>query len=155
MDSTDRESGAAAIVSKAALMQQFVDHGWTAAIGLEFETATVEQVVAVMRVTPRHLQPLGLVHGGVFASIVETCCSVGAALSAPNGKHVVGMENHTSFLRPVRSGELRARAWPLQAGRRAQLWQCDVCDEARRLVATGQLRLMCVEPVEESVGGDG
>jgi 1,4-dihydroxy-2-naphthoyl-CoA hydrolase len=119
--------------------------GWFEAMGLELIRATSTEVLAEWTVGERHLQPLGLVHGGVYASVVESCCSIGAMLAAPEGKQVVGVENHTSFLRPVRSGRLRARAVALHAGRQAQLWECAITDEADRLVATGRLRALCVD----------
>ena len=119
--------------------------GWVEALGLQLTKVTPEVVIAEWDIDARHLQPQGIVHGGVYTSVVETCCSVGALLAAPPGKVVVGVENHTSFLRPVHGGRLRARAVPLQAGRRAQLWECNICDAADRLIATGRLRVMCVD----------
>ena len=75
--------------------------------------------------------------------------SASALLAAPAGKVVVGVENHTSFIRPVREGRLSARAVPLHAGRRAQLWECSITDTAQRLVATGRLRVLCVDKEAE------
>lgn len=123
--------------------------GWTEAIGLEFQELTAQQVVAQWDIGPRHLQPMGLVHGGVYASVVETCCSVGALSAAPPGKAIVGVENHTSFLRPVRQGRLTARAVPVHVGRRAQLWECTITDASGRAIATGRLRVMCVEAEQD------
>ena len=119
--------------------------GWVAQLGLEIVQVSASEVRAEWSIGERHLQPMGLVHGGVYASVVETCCSIGAALAAPAGKVVVGVENHTSFLRPVRAGRLRARAVPLHAGRRAQLWECAIVDEGDRLIASGRLRVFCVD----------
>jgi uncharacterized protein (TIGR00369 family) len=119
--------------------------GWLAQLGLEIVGASASEVLGEWSIAERHLQPHGIVHGGVYASVVETCCSIGAALAAPPGKRVVGVENHTSFIRPVRSGRLRARARPLHAGRQAQLWECAIVDEGERLIATGRLRVFCVD----------
>jgi 1,4-dihydroxy-2-naphthoyl-CoA hydrolase len=127
--------------------------GWFAQIGLEILSASATEVLAEWTVGPRHLQPHGIVHGGVYASVVESCCSVGAVLAAPAGKQVVGVENHTSFLRPVREGRLRARAVPLHAGRQAQLWECTISDQSERLIATGRVRLFCVDPPAAAQAG--
>jgi uncharacterized protein (TIGR00369 family) len=132
--------------------------GWFGQIGLEIVSASASEVLAEWTVAERHLQPHGIVHGGVYASVVESCCSVGAVLAAPPGKQVVGVENHTSFLRPVGAGRLRARATPLHAGRQAQLWECAIRDERERLIATGRLRVFCVDPPAaetSSVGSPG
>src|SRR3569832_250847 len=103
-------------------IQEPAGSGWFGQIGLEILRASPSEVLAQWTIGERHLQPHGIVHGGVYASVVESCCSIGAVLAAPPGKQVVGVENHTSFLRAVRGGRLRARATPLHAGRQAQLW---------------------------------
>lgn len=119
--------------------------GWTETLGLELVRASAEEVVMEWSVDARHVQPHGIVHGGVYATVVETSCSIGAMLAAPAGKVVVGVENHTSFIRAVRGGRLRARAVPLHTGRRAQLWECNIADAEERLIATGRLRVFCVD----------
>ena len=131
--------------ARASELGAAMRRGWSAGLGLELMLLTHEEVVVEWAVDEHQLQPNGIVHGGVYSSVVETCCSVGALLAAPEGKVVVGVENHTSFIRPVQSGRLRARAIPLHAGRRAQLWECSIVDQSQRLVATGRLRLLCVD----------
>jgi acyl-coenzyme A thioesterase PaaI-like protein len=77
--------------------------GWNRAMGVHFVRARPDEVVGQWTVGPEHRQPYGIVHGGVYAGIVETLCSVGAALDAmAYGLSVVGIENHTSFLRAAR-----------------------------------------------------
>jgi uncharacterized protein (TIGR00369 family) len=56
----------------------------------------------------------------------------------------VGLENHTSFIRAVRSGRLRATARPITRGRKTHVWEAEVRDEQDRVVATGRVRLLCV-----------
>jgi 1,4-dihydroxy-2-naphthoyl-CoA hydrolase len=148
MDSSDQESE---LEPRQAPQRALLTarEGWVAAIGLDFVQVTGELVHAEWNIDERHLQPHGIVHGGVYASVVETCCSVGALLLAPPRKVVVGVENHTSFIRPVRHGRLTARAAPLHAGRRAQLWECNILDAQARLIATGRLRVMCVDAERE------
>jgi 1,4-dihydroxy-2-naphthoyl-CoA hydrolase len=111
-------------------------------IGLRVEQASGERVVAVLPVTPELLQAFGVVHGGAFAAAVETAASVGAFLAVEGRVAVVGISNHTQFLRPVRGGELRVEATPLARGRSTQLWRVAVSDERGRLVAHGEVRLM-------------
>jgi 1,4-dihydroxy-2-naphthoyl-CoA hydrolase len=124
---------------------ELAQHGWLRVLGLVFVRVTRDEVVAEWDVEERHMQPRGIVHGGVYASVVETCCSVGALMITPPDKVIVGVENHTSFIRPVHAGRLSARATPLHAGRRAQLWECNISDAQARLIATGRLRVMSVD----------
>ena len=127
--------------------------GWNRAMGLRFTSATADEVVAELVIGPAHLQPHGIVHGGVYAGIVETVASVGAGISAGSrGQTAVGLENHTSFLRAVRSGTLRATARPLTRGRRTQVWEATVTDDEGRVAATGRVRLLCLDPGSELAG---
>ena len=99
-----------------------------------------------MPVTPTLLQPYGLVHGGVYAAIVETLASTGAALAAmARGQTTVGLENATSFLRGTRGGTLHARGTPLHRGSRTQVWAVDIRDEEGREVASGRVRMLCLD----------
>ncbi len=127
--------------------------GWVREMGLHFVEATPDRVVATIDISERHHQGYGIVHGGVYSGIIETLASVGAHLfAAPNGRAVAGLENHTSFIRAIREGRLTATATPLTRGRRSQVWQCDIVDEAGKLVATGRVRLHSFEPGEEIAG---
>jgi uncharacterized protein (TIGR00369 family) len=120
--------------------------GWNEAMGVRFVRATADEVVAECEVGPEHHQPHGIVHGGVYAGLVETVASVGAGIHAlSRGQTVVGLENHTSFLRAVRSGTLRATARPLTRGRRTQVWESAIVDSEGRVAATGRVRLLCLE----------
>ena len=116
--------------------------GWAGAMGLEFVEISAERVVVEWTIDGRHHQPYGIVHGGVHSGVIETVCSMGAAMHAgPRGQTVVGVENHTSFLRAVREGRLRATATPIHVGRRAQLWEATIVDAQGKIVATGRVRL--------------
>ena len=123
--------------------------GWNTANGVRFVSASADRVVAEMTVGPMHLQPYGIVHGGVYCGLVETVCSVGAALSVlEHGRSAVGLDNQTSFLHAVRDGLLRVTATPLSRGRRSQLWEAKVESirpEKTRVVATGRVRLLCLD----------
>jgi uncharacterized protein (TIGR00369 family) len=121
--------------------------GFNTAMGLRFVRATRSEVVAELTIGANHSQPYGIVHGGVHAGIIETVCSVGAAIDAEaNGFTAVGLENSTTFLHAARSGVLRVTARPLTRGRRTQVWEATVVDESARPLAKGRVRLLCLEP---------
>ena len=130
--------------------------GWVRARGVVNTHATEDEVRAEWTDDERHLQAYGIVHGGVHCGVIETLASVGAALWAvKHERGVVGLENHTSFLRAVRAGaRLTAVATPLQRGRRSQVWQAEIKDEQERLVASGRVRLLCLEQGAPLAGGD-
>jgi 1,4-dihydroxy-2-naphthoyl-CoA hydrolase len=110
-------------------------------LGVRVEEASGDRVVLSCPVTPDLHQPFGLVHGGVHATLAETAASVGGALWFGDRGKVVGVSNHTDFLRALREGELRAEATPLARGRTSQLWQVEISDGQGRLVAHAKVRL--------------
>jgi 1,4-dihydroxy-2-naphthoyl-CoA hydrolase len=127
--------------------------GWSMAMDLRYARATADEVVAEWTVAPQHLQAYGIVHGGVYSGVIETLASVGAAIVAiARGQSVVGLENHTTFLHAVREGTLRCAARPLSRGRRTQVWEGNVTDGTGRTVATGRVRLICLESGSQLAG---
>jgi len=124
-----------------------------AAMGFRYVHATPDEVVMEYEVGPQHRQPYGIVHGGVHCAIVESACSAGAGLAAmARGQSVVGVENHTSFIHAVREGTVTVRAVPLTRGRRSQVWEATSRDAAGRVIATGRVRLLCLDPGTELAG---
>jgi len=124
------------------------DHktGFDRLVGLEITEASGKRVCAQLTIAECHKQIHGIVHGGVYTTIVETLGSIGAALSAREyGRTIVGLDNHTSFLRAVSEGILTAVAEPVTAGRRTQIWSTRISDANGKGVALGQLRLLCLE----------
>jgi 1,4-dihydroxy-2-naphthoyl-CoA hydrolase len=121
-----------------------LERGFIKLVGIRIEQATGDRVVLTCPVTPDLHQPFGLVHGGVYATLAESAASVGGALWFGDRGKVVGVSNHTDFLRAVRRGELRAEATPLARGRTTQLWQVEITDEQGRLVAHAKVRLQNV-----------
>jgi 1,4-dihydroxy-2-naphthoyl-CoA hydrolase len=116
-------------------------------IGLEWDLLSPERIEAHLDIDERHHQPYGIVHGGVYASIVETVGSVGAAVNVhERGKIVVGVNNSTDFLRAHREGRLDVVGTPLHAGRLQQLWAVDITRADGKTVARGQLRLQVLDP---------
>jgi 1,4-dihydroxy-2-naphthoyl-CoA hydrolase len=137
----------------AEILNRTVNDGWMGAMGVRILRASRDEVAAEIEVGPSHLQAYGIVHGGVHAGIIETIASIGAALDVmPHGRSVVGLENHTSFLRAVRSGKLHAVARPLARGRRSQVWEGSVHDDQGKLAASGRVRLLVLEPDADLAG---
>jgi 1,4-dihydroxy-2-naphthoyl-CoA hydrolase len=123
------------------MLDNIVDTGLNEALGFTLDEAGPDRVVLSWTVGPQHLQPYGIVHGGVHCSAVEASASIGAALWFGERGKVVGAANHTNFLRAAREGRLVATATPIHRGRSQQLWQVEVTDAEQRLVARGEVRL--------------
>jgi 1,4-dihydroxy-2-naphthoyl-CoA hydrolase len=128
--------------------------GWLQAMGVTITSATQDEVRAELTIRPEHLQSYGIVHGGVHCGVIESLASIGAALYAlPRGQSVVGLENNTSFIRAVRAGaKLRAVSTPITRGRKTQVWEARILDDDDKIVATGRVRLLCLERDQEVAG---
>ncbi len=120
--------------------------GFDTELGLPDLEVTPDGGRARLDIHDKLLQPWGIVHGGVYCSIVESLASVSAHvwLSANGGGTVVGVNNNTDFLRAISSGTVTAESTPIHRGRRQQLWLITITDDNDRLVARGQVRLQNV-----------
>ncbi|WP_424750439.1 PaaI family thioesterase [Mycobacterium sp.] len=117
-------------------------------LGLHYTDLSPDGARAQLEVTPKLLQPMGLVHGGVYCSMIESMASVAAyswLIARGNGGNVVGVNNNTDFLRSISSGMVYGTAEPIHRGRRQQLWLVTITDADDRVVARGQVRLQNLE----------
>ena len=116
--------------------------GWVKAMNIRFTAASGDEVRCEFDVEDLHMQPFGVVHGGVHAGVIETITSIGATMHVQaGGQTAVGLENSTSFIRAVKEGRLFGVARPISRGRTNQLWEAWIRDEKERLVAQGRVRL--------------
>jgi uncharacterized protein (TIGR00369 family) len=118
-------------------------NSWNEALGVVIDEVTDDRVRAHLDAGPQHQQPYGVLHGGVWCSIVEEVASVGAGMRSRSrdGRGVLGVSNHTDFLRSHSEGRLDIEARPLHAGRSAQLWEVRIHRAGDgALVSRGQVR---------------
>lgn len=121
--------------------------GFDALYGLEVERADGDEVRARIEIDERHLQPMGLVHGGVYAAMAESMASYGTLLGAGEGKFVAGLSNHTSFLRPVFTGDtITAVATPRHRGRTTWVWEVEVTTSAGKPCALVRVTIAVRDP---------
>jgi 1,4-dihydroxy-2-naphthoyl-CoA hydrolase len=110
--------------------------GFDRLYGLELLDVGGDEVRAQVTVRDELLQPAGLVHGGVFASIAESITSLATwAGVREDGRTAQGMSNQTSFLRPIRGGTIHAVARRRHKGRTTWVWEVDITDDEGRLCA--------------------
>ena len=95
-------------------------------------------VKSKLKIEDHHKQPMGLVHGGIYATLSETLCSYGANF-LDRGVYV-GVNNNTDFLTSVESGEIICIAEPIKVGRSYQLWESKIYHNDK-LCAVSKVRL--------------
>ncbi len=118
---------------------------------IELTEATPDLAEGRIDIEDIHHQPYGVVHGGVYATLVETLASTGAALWAAsnNMAGAMGISNTTDFFRATRSGFLLGSATPIHRGRNQQVWEVSITrGEDGKLAAHGQVRLQNIHDTD-------
>lgn len=99
-----------------------------------------------MPVDNRTHQPMGLLHGGASAALIESLGSIGSTLLIDREtENIVGLEINANHVRGVRSGLVTGRAEIVHAGKTTHIWQVDIKDEEDRLVCTGRLTVIVIK----------
>lgn len=95
------------------------------------------RVVVYLNPQEFHYNPLGTVHGGVLATLLDTATGCAVHSTLPAGFGYTSVDLSTKFLRPVtvRSGRLRCEGTVLSRGRRTALAEARLTDGDGRLVA--------------------
>jgi 1,4-dihydroxy-2-naphthoyl-CoA hydrolase len=116
--------------------------GFAEEIGVEWVNLDPDDARARIEIEQRHLQPFGIVHGGVFASLAESLTSA-ATYSAvrEDGMVAMGQANHTTFLRPITDGHANAVATPRHRGRTTWVWDVEITDDEGRVCALSRMTI--------------
>ena len=110
--------------------------------GLQIDSYDEEEVRGSVPVRDEVKQPMGLVHGGLFASIAESMASMATAVAvAGEGKHAMGLSNATSFMRPITEGTVHAVARRIHRGRTTWIWDVEITDDAGRRCAVTRMTI--------------
>ena len=110
---------------------------------------TDETAYAEVAVCDQVKQPMGLVHGGVYASIAESIASAATARAViADGFMAQGLSNQTSFLRPITEGTIHATARRRHRGRTTWVWEVEITDDQERLCALVRMTI-AVRPLDQ------
>ncbi len=87
-------------------------------------------------------QPVGLLHGGVMSSLVESVCSRATALVVlGDGMAAMGQSISVNFIRPITEGHAEVRARARHRGRTTWVWDAEVLDADGRVCALAQMTI--------------
>jgi 1,4-dihydroxy-2-naphthoyl-CoA hydrolase len=116
--------------------------GFAEEIGVEWVDLDPDDARAKIAVEPRHLQPHGVVHGGVFASLAESLTSMATnGAVREEGMLAMGQANDTTFLRPIADGYINASARPRHRGRTTWVWDVEISDDEGRVCALARVTI--------------
>tara|TARA_Y100000590_G_scaffold359305_1_gene415085 strand:+ start:6616 stop:7080 length:465 start_codon:yes stop_codon:yes gene_type:complete len=100
-------------------------------LGIEFLEMGDDFITARMPVDHRTTQPFGILHGGASCVLSETLGSVAAWMTInPDEQRAVGLEINANHIRAVTQGYVVGKCTPMHTGRRTQVWQTDITEEA-------------------------
>ena len=127
------------------MLREFRGANMAAHIGFEFTEVGPDFLKGRIPVDERTTQPFGILHGGASCVLAETLGSVAAWMTIdPERLRAVGLEINANHIRAVTQGHVTGECRPLHTGRRTQVWQTDITEDA-----TG--RRMCVSRLTVAV----
>lgn len=95
-------------------------------------------------------QPVGLLHGGVMSTLVESVCSRATALAVMgDGMMAMGQSISVSFIRPIVEGHAEVEARARHRGRTTWVWDAEVRDANGKLCALAQMTI-AIRPLPKS-----
>ncbi len=92
--------------------------------------------VARIEIGPNHLNPNGVVHGGVMFTMVDTAMGKATMSVLDEGQFCASVEVQLRFIRPVAEGPIAATATVLKRGRSIVHLEAQVLGADDRLIAT-------------------
>jgi len=124
--------------------------GYAELLGAEWFDEDAEEPRARIPIRDELRQPFGLMHGGVFSSLVESVCSRATARAVfSDGMAAMGQSINVNFLRPITEGHAEVRARARHRGRTTWVWESEVLDAEGRLCALAQMTI-AVRPLPSS-----
>ena len=100
-----------------------------------------------MEADERHHNPMGTLHGGVYCDLADAALGYAYAATLGDGETFTTVELKINFFRPVRRGRLTAEAKVIKSGSTLGYVECDVKDEAGKLVA--RAASTCMKPRQD------
>lgn len=116
-------------------------------LGYDVVEAEGGRVVVTATPTEAHFNPWGTVHGGLAATLLDSCMGLAIQSMVGKGFGSTTLEFKVSFLRPITSstGVLRAEGKVLNCGRRAGAAEGRITDSQGHLLAHGTTTCLVFE----------
>lgn len=117
-------------------------------VGLEFVSVAEGDVVMTAQPHESHYNPVGSVHGGFFATVLDSVCGCAVHSTLPAGVGYTSLEIKVSFLRPITAGTgaVTAHGWVTRRGKTAAFAEADIRDSDGRVLATASSTCLIIHP---------
>lgn len=114
------------------LKNYFARDAFAELCGIELVEASDGHATAVVKVTDKHLNGIGLVHGGLLCTLADLAC---AAAAHTRGKTAVSVSTTMSYIKAGRGSILRAEAGEVSRNSRLGTYAVNVMDETGEVIA--------------------
>lgn len=127
-----------------AIQEMVLTSPYPKLIGMTIDELAIDSCVIGLELAERHMQPFGIVHGGVIATLIDTATFWAAFLRLPQDAGLVNVDLKLNYLKATSGGRLRAEGLCLRPGRQISYAEARVLDESGELVAHGTSTLMAL-----------
>ena len=116
-------------------------------LGYDIVEAENGRVVITAEPGESHLNPAGTVHGGLSATLLDSCMGLAVRSTLDKGINSTTLEFKMSFARPItpQTGLIRAEGWVVNCGRRVGIAEGKVTDAQGRLLVHGTTTCLIFE----------
>jgi uncharacterized protein (TIGR00369 family) len=136
----------------AAVQEMVHASPYPALIGMKIASLEFDRCRIELALRHDHLQPFGIVHGGVLATLIDTATFWAAFMRLPDDAGLVNVDLKLNYLKAVVDGNLRAEGECLRAGRQISYTVASVYNDAGELVAHGTSTMMALPGKGLSIG---
>lgn len=113
-------------------------------IGFDAKEIAGGRAVVTLTAGPQHANPMGTLHGGILCDIADAAMGMAFASTLASGESFTTIELKINFFRPVWEARLRAEGKVVRRGSSIGYTECEVTDEAGRLVAKASSTCMAL-----------
>lgn len=111
-------------------------------LGMQLVSISLDQAMVRLKTEQCHLQPFGIVHGGVLATLIDTATFWSVFLRLPEEAGLVNIDLKLNYLKSVSQGPITAQGRCIRAGRSINYAEASVWDENGNILAHGTSTLM-------------
>ncbi|MCT4664808.1 MAG: hotdog fold thioesterase [Flavobacteriales bacterium] len=123
-----------------ALLNSMCGNTLMETLSIKFSNMTATTLSATMPVDTKVLQPMGILHGGASAALIETVGSAASFLFIdPNKQIAKGLEISANHLHSEKSGILTATAKPIHIGRTTHIFEVEIYNQDGRKITYGKM----------------
>jgi len=115
-------------------------------VGLRLVSAEPGEAVMEMTVERHHHNPMGMLQGGIVATLADGAMGYAYAAGLGDGESFTTIGLHVDYVKGVREGTIRASARVVRRGRTIGLVECDVTDAEGALLARASSTCMTLRP---------